>query len=179
MEILPNDISPNDLARASVETWITSGRTIDPPLEPLGILAERAGAFVTIRLIDGTLRGCIGTVGPTLPTVAEEIISSAIKAASSDPRFPPVSKKELLLLSYGVDVLNLPEPISSPDQLDPARYGLIIEDMSNKRRGLLLPGIPGIDRPDEQWLAVHQKAGIKLGAQVKAQRFTVERFGKD
>jgi MEMO1 family protein len=175
---LPNDITPPELARLAIEHFIGKGELIDPPSEPSGILAERAGAFVTLRTGEGNLRGCIGTIEPACATVAEEIIRNAISAATQDPRFPALTPGELSNLVYGVDVLSRPEPARGPEDLDPSRYGVIIETIDGSRRGLLLPRIERIDSAQEQWLAVHMKAGIKPGTPVRVERFTVTRFGK-
>ena len=134
---------------------------------------------MTLRTDDSNLRGCIGTIQPVQPTVAEEIIHNALSAATRDPRFPPVTPHELHRLTYGVDVLARPEPASGSADLDPSRYGVIIETFDGKHKGLLLPRIPGIDTVEEQWLAVHLKAGIGLGTPVRVQRFSVTRYGKD
>jgi AmmeMemoRadiSam system protein A len=179
MEKLPNDIAPPELARLAIEKFIREGERIDPPAEPAGVLAGRAGAFVTLRTGNGQLRGCIGTIEPACEAVAEEIIRNAISAATRDPRFPSVTEGELSDLTYGVDVLSRPEPARGPEDLDPSRYGVIIETLDGGRRGLLLPRIDGIDTAEQQWLAVHMKAGIKPGAPVRVERFTVTRFGKD
>lgn len=174
-----NDIEPQELARSAVEQFIRDGAVIDPPREPQGALAMRAGAFVTLRRLDGELRGCIGTIEPMRSNVAEEIIHNAISAATRDPRFPGVLRRELPDLKYGVDVLSVPERVSGLEDLDSQVYGVIIETVDGSRRGLLLPRIEGVDSTEEQWLAVHSKAGIKRGAPVLVERFTVTRFGKD
>ncbi|HVF90126.1 MAG TPA: AmmeMemoRadiSam system protein A [Blastocatellia bacterium] len=179
METLSKIIAPQDLARAAVERFIRDGVVIDPPARPEGILAQSAGAFVTIRTTGERLRGCIGTVSPSRETIAEEIIQNAISAATRDPRFPPVAPQELSHLTYGVDVLMPPEQARGIEDLDPSRYGVIIESQSGHRRGLLLPRIDGIETPEQQWRAVHQKAGINLGDPVRVERFMVTRFGKD
>ncbi len=155
------------------------GRILDTPANLEGMLAERAGAFVTLRLKDGSLRGCIGTIEPAYGNLAEEIIQNAVSAATRDPRFPPVGTDELEGLTYGVDVLAPPEDARGPQDLDPARLGVIIETMDASRRALLLPGIEGIETVEQQWRAVHIKAGIQPGTPVKVKRFTVTRFGKD
>ena len=67
----------------------------------------------------------------------EEIVTNAISSATRDPRFLPVSSDELEDLEYSVDVLTTPEPVKNEDQLDPKRYGVIVE--AGWRRGLLLP----------------------------------------
>jgi AmmeMemoRadiSam system protein A len=178
MDTPPDDISPPELARLATETFIRDGTIIEPPKEPQGVLATRAGAFVTLRSLDGRLRGCIGTIQPSRASVAEEIVENAIRAATSDPRFPSVSPAELPDLKYGVDVLSTPEPVRGPEDLDPAIYGVIVETLDGARRSLLLPMIEGIESVEQQWQAVHLKAGITPGAPVRVERFTVTRFGE-
>lgn len=179
MDRPPDEIAPSELAKLTVEAFVRDGTIIDPPREPKGILSARAGAFVTLRLADGGLRGCIGTIEPTRSNVAEEIVHNAISAATRDPRFASVSPDELPGMTYGVDVLSVPEPARGLEDLDPSIYGVIVETPDGTRRGLLLPRIEGIASAEEQWVAVHSKAGIKLGAPVRVERFTVTRFGKD
>jgi AmmeMemoRadiSam system protein A len=176
---LPSDLSPPELARRAVEAFIRDGERIEPPEKVEGVLAECAGVFVTLRTIGDALRGCIGTITPVHLTVASEIIQNAISAATRDPRFPPVTVAELADLSYGVDVLSSPEPVGGVEDLDPSQYGVIIETFDGRRRGLLLPRIAGINSAQEQWQAVHLKAGIRPGQPVRVERFTVTRFGKD
>jgi AmmeMemoRadiSam system protein A len=179
MEDSPSDISLPDLARLTVEKFVLEGAALEPPSNAPGLLGERAGVFVTLRTSDGQLRGCIGTIDPARETVAEEVIQNAISAATRDPRFPPVARDELAGMQYGVDVLARPESVRGPEDLDPARYGVILETLDGRRRGLLLPRIEGIDSVEEQWRAVHLKAGIRPGTPVRVERFTVARFGKD
>jgi len=179
MEHLPNNILPQELARLAVEAFIRDRVTIEAPVEPTGILAQRAGAFVTLRYLDGRLRGCIGTIEAAQATVAEEIVQNAISSATRDPRFSPVSTNELPLLLYSVDVLAPPEPARGPEDLDPEVYGVIVESLLEQKRGLLLPGIDGIDTAESQWIAVHSKAGIVPGSPVRVERFKVTRFGKE
>jgi len=76
-------------------------------------------------------------------------------------------------------VLSIPELARGLEDLDPARYGVIVETLDGCHRGLLLPRIQGIESVEAQWFAVHSKAGIKPGTPVRVERFTVTRFGKD
>jgi AmmeMemoRadiSam system protein A len=179
MSELSNDLSPPQLARLAVEAFIRDGERIESPESVEGVFAECAGVFVTLRTINDALRGCIGTVTPVHPNVACEIIQNAISAATRDPRFLPVTLDELSDLTYGVDVLSPPEPIGGVEDLDPSQYGVIIETLDGRRRGLLLPRIAGIDSAQNQWQAVHLKAGIRPGQLMRLERFTVTRFGKD
>jgi len=71
-------------------------------------------------------------------------------------------------------VLTQPEPVSGPEQLDPAVYGVIVE--SGFRRGLLLPDLEGVNTAEEQINICKMKAGISAGEPVKLYRFTVRRY---
>ncbi len=160
------------LARQTVETYVRQGKTTKPArLTPE--MKARAGVFVSIHK-HGELRGCIGTFEPAGKNVAEEIITNAISSATRDPRFPPVVPDELDGLDYSVDVLTSPEPVESEDQLDPKKYGVIVE--SGWRRGLLLPDLEGVDSVKSQINISRQKAGIGPDEPVKLYRFEVKRY---
>lgn len=167
-----------ELARRTIEAYIKEGKIIEPPKELTPEMREKAGVFVSIHK-HGELRGCIGTIEPTQPNVAMEIIQNAISAATRDPRFPPVRPEELPDLEIKVDVLSPPEPVSSPEELDPKRYGLIVQSLKHPwKRGLLLPDLPGIDTVEKQiyWTRVH-KAGITDPKEpVQMFRFEVKRY---
>ena len=81
---------------------------------------------------------------------------------------------ELEDLDYSVDVLTTPEPVKSTDQLDPKRYGAIVE--CGWRRGLLLPDLEGVDTVDYQIDICCQKGGIMPGEPIKLYRFEVKRY---
>lgn len=139
---------------------------------PPEMLGHRAGAFVSIHE-DGRLRGCIGTISPCTTSIAQEIIDNAISAATRDPRFRAIRKRELPKLEITVDVLGKPEPVTSCGQLDPQKYGVIVTNEG--RRGLLLPALDGVDTADEQIRIAKQKAGIGPSEDVQLQRFEVVR----
>jgi AMMECR1 domain-containing protein len=60
--------------------------------------------------------------------------------------------------------------------LDPAVYGVIVEDESESHRGLLLPDIPGVETVAQQVEIAKRKAGISAETPVKLSRFKVERY---
>ncbi len=149
------------LARASLEAFVRDGRRIQVPADvPDELLHTRAGCFVSLK-IDGSLRGCIGTIEPTRASLAEEICANAISAGTRDPRFSPVRVDELGDLVYDVDVLTSPEPVSSPAELDSTRFGVIVSTRDG-RRGLLLPDLDGVDSVEEQLSIAAQKGHIDL-----------------
>lgn len=166
------------LARTAIENFVLSGKRIGPPSNLLGLLAVRAACFVSLKTLDGQLRGCIGTIEPIKETLAEELIANAINAATRDPRFLPVSADELPNLRYSVDVLSVAEPTELSD-LDPSIYGVIVEDETGLHRGLLLPDIEGIDTVERQVEIAARKAGISPETTLKLWRFRVSRFSEE
>lgn len=165
-----------DLAREAVDTYLRRRKVITPT-DLTAEMQERAGVFVCLK-VRGQLRGCIGTIEPTRPNVAEEVVLNAIRAATRDPRFLPVDEEELPLLSYSIDVLEPAEPIEDLSQLDTSRYGVIVEGAlpPPNRRGLLLPALEGVDTPAEQVAIARRKAGIGPDQPVKLYRFSVRRY---
>jgi len=172
------------LARAALEHHVRTGLVLDfsagaphegtaPWALPKG-LPDQAGVFVTLS-VDGDLRGCMGTMGPTEPTLALEIVRNAIMAGRDDPRFSPVEEEELPDLEYKVDLLEAPEPVSDLDQLDPLAYGVIVA--KGEQVGLLLPDLPGIATPLQQVGIACRKAGLEPDEPgISVQRFRVRRF---
>jgi AmmeMemoRadiSam system protein A len=168
------------LARYSLESYVTGGKTIhkkdltgdewkDLPDE---LFNTKAGAFVSIHK-NGALRGCIGTISATCDCVAEEILQNAISAGTADPRFNMITADELPWLEINVDVMGIPEPISSTDLLDVKKYGVIVT--SGTKRGLLLPNLDGVDSVNQQINIACQKAGIPAGEEIYLERFEVVR----
>ena len=162
------------LARSSVEHYILRHRKMEMPGDlPAELTARRAGAFVSIHE-HGKLRGCIGTISPVRDCLAQEIIDNAVSASTRDPRFSPIRADELKWLEISVDVLGDPEPVSSPDELDVKRYGVIVT--KGRKRGLLLPDLDGVDTVEEQISIAKSKAGIAdWDKKVELQRFEVVR----
>ena len=162
------------LARETIETYVRTGRKIRVPDGlPQEMYDRRAGVFVSLKK-DGRLRGCIGTISAVQGSVAEEIIENAVSAATRDPRFHAVEREELDSLVYSVDVLGDTERISSPDELDVKRYGVVVS--RGYRRGLLLPNLEGVDTVEEQIAIARQKAGIPEDADdIVLERFEVVR----
>jgi AmmeMemoRadiSam system protein A len=164
------------LARKAIETYLREGRVISPPPElPSELLRKRAGVFVSLhKRPNGELRGCIGTILPTTPNIAEEIIRNAISASTEDPRFPPVSLDELDDIEISVDILSPLEEVKDISELDPKKYGIVVQ--KGWRRGVLLPDLEGVDTVEEQLSIALAKAGIYPDEDFKIYRFFVQRF---
>lgn len=171
----PVELSPHvRLALSTIEYFVRDGRVIDVPEDiPEELIKARAGAFVCLKK-DGHLRGCIGTIEPVQDCLAKEIIENAVCAATKDPRFLPVERRELGSLECSVDVLLPAEEVHDIRDLDPKKYGVIVE--SGSRRGLLLPDLDGVDTIEEQINIARHKAFIQPNDTVKLYRFEVKRF---
>jgi AmmeMemoRadiSam system protein A len=100
-------------------------------------LAEKRGAFVTLK-IRGQLRGCIGHTQPIKP-LSQTVIDMAQAAAFQDPRFAPLSSKELPELEIEISALTPFRQIRDINEIVVGRHGLFIERGFNA--GLLLPQV--------------------------------------
>jgi AmmeMemoRadiSam system protein A len=126
------------LARASIESAVRNA-----PLPPAGSrepsLLEPRGVFVTLRQ-GKELRGCIGYADPVKP-LAQTVREVAAKAALEDTRFPPVLPEELPGLVIEISVLSPMIRMQDAAEIELGKHGLMIE--YRRRRGLLLPQVPG------------------------------------
>lgn len=112
----------------------------------------------------------MGSIRPGYGTLEEEIVHQAVNAAEHDPRFPPVRAEELDRLHITVYLLDPPQEVGDLSELDPARFGVIIEGPRG-RRGLLLPGISGIDSVRDQVDIARRKAGLGADEAIRLFRF--------
>jgi hypothetical protein len=152
------------LARTTLEQAIGRSTVLPPALTP--IFSRKRGVFVTLSK-SGSLRGCIGFPNPILP-LGDAIREAAVAAAQEDPRFPPVSARELPALRIDITVLTVPEllqvsPEERPHAIEIGRHGLIIRGHGTS--GLLLPQVPGEYGWDSTAFLDHtcQKAGLPAG----------------
>jgi len=136
------------LARKAVEEYLQKGQMMEEPKDAPAKLRERCGVFVTLNKIQRggrELRGCIGFPYPTLPLI-RAVMESAINSATQDPRFPPVSPRELNHILFEVSVLtppqliNVEKPTDYPSKVKVGQDGLIVE--RGYYKGLLLPQVP-------------------------------------
>lgn len=137
-----------ELARNAVKEYLKTGKHIALSQNAPKKLSEQCGVFVTInKLKNGKkeLRGCIGYPYPT-SAIAEAVVESAIAAATQDPRFYPISLKELSDVVFEISVLTPPDKIEvkktyeCKTKIKVGEDGLIVE--KGVYKGLLLPQVP-------------------------------------
>src|SRR2546425_332773 len=100
-----------------------------------GVASEPHCVFVSIH--NGKhLRGCIGNIMPD-QSLYRTTARCAVAAATSDPRFAPVTLDELPRVSFELSVISTPEPVHNLNDIELGKHGLIVSKGS--ARGLLLP----------------------------------------
>ncbi len=137
------------------------------------LLAAPAGAFVTL-ILDGKVRGCMGTVYPMEARLRDEIASAARMAARSDPRRPPLAPEELPRMESCVSVVGRVRRVQPDYVADPSREGVIVK--SGHGSGVILPGEA---RTFAYELAsAKREAGVGPGDRFELYVFETERFGR-
>ena len=124
------------LARQTIMK-VVNGEKAPEPRTDTPVLAEKRGAFVTIKK-RGELRGCIGCIYAEKP-LAETVRDMAIAASQRDPRFDPVTVDELDELEIEISVLSPIYEVTDIDSIQVGRDGLIIR--RGPYQGLLLPQV--------------------------------------
>lgn len=123
------------LASRAIETYVCERRMPDfQSGDP--VLNRKAGVFITLR-IKGMLRGCIGHLAADRP-LAKAVQEMAIAAATSDPRFPPLTEREIKQITTKIAILS-PMKRIKPEQVEVGKHGLLISHEG--RRGVLLPEV--------------------------------------
>ncbi len=129
-----------DTLRQIAQRAITTHLQGDKPLRDDTLtetLKERRGAFVSLHS-RGQLRGCIGRIQPNQPLhqIVEEM---ALAAAFEDPRFSPLTLKELKDLELEISVLTPLQRIKDVQEIEVGKHGLYIR--KGFHSGLLLPQV--------------------------------------
>ena len=167
------------VARASMEHAVRSGNSptsvnrsqfpvtrspLAVPRNPPKATLAKMGAFVTLNdKATGALRGCIGEIMPMRPLV-EAVVARAVDAALRDPRFSPVSERELAGLRVEVSALTPPKRVASWRDIVLGRDGMTLE-----KDGCFAAFLPQV-APEQGWdlpttlSYLSQKAGLSSDA---------------
>ena len=124
----------------------------------------KMGAFVTLNdRATGALRGCIGEIMPMRPLV-EAVAARAVDAAIGDPRFSPVTERELGGIRVEVSALTPPRRVASWRDIVLGRDGMTLE-----KDGCFAVFLPQV-APEQGWdlpttlSYLSQKAGLSSDA---------------
>jgi len=171
------------LARSSIRHGIETGEPLPVRLgEYHQSVREPRSSFVTLKL-DGRLRGCVGGLEATR-ALAEDVALNAFAAAFRDPRFTPLTLRELHGLDLRIAVLSPPEPLDAAseaellERLRPGIDGLILEE--GRRRGTFLPAVwRDLPAAAEFVGRLKEKTGLPgdyWSASIRAYRYSTEEF---
>ena len=164
------------VARESMERAVRAGRAAsrlaaaDLRGAPPATLAKM-GAFVTLNdNATGALRGCIGEILPMRPLV-EAVAARAVDSALRDPRFPPVSERELGSLRVEVSALTPPKPVASWRDIVLGRDGMTME--KGNAFAVFLPQVAPEQGWDLETTLTHlsRKAGLSADAWREGAKF--------
>ena len=155
------------VARESMERAVKNGARrgigLDVSDAPKSTRAKM-GAFVTLNdKATGALRGCIGEILPMRPLV-EAVAARAVDSALRDPRFSPVSERELAGLRVEVSALTPPKRVASWRDIVLGRDGMTLE-----KDGCFAVFLPQV-APEQGWdlpttlSYLAQKAGLPSDA---------------
>lgn len=162
-----DSISPSDrkyllsLARETIDRFLTVKMTPLPRLTTPARKMKR-GVFVTLKK-RGNLRGCIGRMTPDRP-LAELVGTVALESAFEDPRFSPVTLRELPDLEVEISVLTPMQRVAGPDDIVVGRDGVLLQ--KGGRSAVFLPQVAteqGWTR-DEMLDHLSMKAGLPADA---------------
>ncbi len=171
------------LALASIEHGLAHGGPLEVQANDYPeALREPRACFVTLER-RGDLRGCIGSL-QAYRALVEDVTDNAFAAAFRDPRFPPLSERELQGLELHISVLSPAEPMEFDSEADllaqirPGIDGLILEE--GHHRGTFLPSV-WEQLPDAEHFLDHLKLKAGLPGHywsdaIKVSRYTTEMF---
>jgi AmmeMemoRadiSam system protein A len=139
------------------------GKLYPLPEQPETALTEPRACFITL-MMEGHLRGCIGTVVARMP-LAQEVVYSTYQSAVHDPRFSPVTPDEVPQIRIEISILTPPQPLHYADSrelltlLRPEVDGVILR--YGTRTGTFLPQVwERITRPEDFLGALCHKMGL-------------------
>ncbi len=149
-------------------------------------LQASCGTFVTLK-IGGQLRGCIGDLVGHEPLV-DGVRSNALNAAFHDPRFRPLTAKELKHVSVEVSVLTPPQPLEYSDAEElPARLRPHVDGVTIRKGFASATFLPQVwdQLPEVETFLHHlcQKAGLSGDAwrkgNLEVETYQVQYFEED
>ena len=160
------------LARAAVRAEVTG--TPLPPLVQHASAASARPVFVTIeRGSNGAVIGCRGSLVCRERSLQDEIVRAARAACAHDPRYRPLSPRDLADFRVTVTIIERLVPLE-PAQVHTLAPGDGLVLQSGARTGVVLPWEGKDPRIRLGW--AYKKAGVPVGAACSLQRMIARRF---
>lgn len=169
------------IARNAIAHRVSTGQPA-PRANGARWLAQPGATFVTLML-DGRLRGCIGSLEAHRP-LGEDVAANAEAAAFRDPRFAALTADEWPRCKVEVSLLSRARPIAFADEAEllqkirPGEDGLILEHAG--RRATFLPQVwESLPVPRAFLAELLKKAGLPADtrlARCKVSRYRVRKW---
>ena len=151
-----------EIARQAITAYLETKKRLEiNESDPL--LNLSSGAFVTLHQ-GQELRGCIGNLtgsGPLYLTVRD----MAVEAAFKDPRFNPLTAKELKDVELEISVLSPMQKVDSADAIELGKHGVLVR--RGYQTGVFLPQVAvetGWSKEEFLDNLCAHKAGLEPGA---------------
>jgi AmmeMemoRadiSam system protein B/AmmeMemoRadiSam system protein A len=166
------------LARSTISDALDTGRrpAFDDSQWADPVLTTPGAAFVTLRSEAGDLLGCIGSLEPRQPLVAD-VAEHAFDAAFRDPRFPSMTRDRAAGMVIDISVLSPTRPFPSSGYEDlvsriPVGSGVVVT--AGRHRATFLPAV-WEQLPDARSFlaALWRKAGLAPGEWPRGTRVEV------
>jgi AmmeMemoRadiSam system protein A len=175
------------LARAAIEERLFEDGALERARGAITLTPALTGpraCFVTLYALSRVgarqLRGCIGSTEALLPA-HEAVVQSALDAAFTDPRFPPLTREEYPDNVVAVSALTPMIPVPEVGAIVAGRDGVVLD--CDGRRAVFLPEVASEQGWDRLETLEHlaRKAGLPADAWRRARLsiFRSERFGEN
>ena len=169
-----------ELARQAIEKIWNGSFPVKEHKEPW--LQKDGAVFVTL-MMDGELRGCVGSTEAYRP-LKEDIETNAVAAAFNDSRFSPLEKDDWPRVNVEVSYLSKTEKMKfgseeeAVSQLRPNLDGLIFQ--CGSRKSTFLPQVWGkLPKPITFFRELKQKAGFRpdfWSEEISLYRYSVQKW---
>ena len=168
------------LARAAIRARL--GMATSALGNPPDWLQQPGATFVTL-MHKGSLRGCIGSL-EAHRSLFDDVRANAVAAAFRDPRFPPLTAKELSETQVEVSLLSEAQPLTFSGEADVLAQlrsgidGVVLE--YGPHRGTFLPQVwEQLPQPRDFLAHLKVKAGLSAdfwADDIRLSRYTVEKW---
>lgn len=146
-------------ARSALESAVARNKLPEKPPHLTPGMEKKSGAFITLHTRTHALRGCIGEILPMRP-LWKVIRDRTRSAALEDPRFPPVSPREVPELTIEISLLTAPAAIDTPEAIILGQHGVIFS--KGHHSAVFLPQVAIEQDWSREQLLTHlaRKAGL-------------------
>lgn len=165
------------IARKSVEVFLLEKSQSNIEISDGYLIKATEGAFVTIKTLEGELRGCIGVIENDGMPLYQLVSKMAIAAATEDNRFLSLKADDLHKVFFEISILSKPQIIENWRDIELNNHGVIIE--KEGKSGVFLPQVAketGWNLETFLGRLCVEKAGLREDAYLEDKRVVLKVF---